>query len=192
MWCPYCPPIRRQTGTARSGHSERSKPAFHKSCSTIDRNTATKNATIKCVPCPLALCVKPDMVMGVFSLALMRFVVTRAFVPRLTCRDSRRKVGLPPAQYSRTLWYFAECWLRDFDLTSRHLEKPRPMRGRGCIGRGPLDRSRHPATDASPNLCKIAHFQTEPLGVETRMLGAGPVLAVTATRQRRKTGNKAQ
>jgi hypothetical protein len=90
-----------------------------------------------------------------------------SFGPRLTCRDSRRKVGLPPTQYSRTLWCFAECWLHDFDLTSRHLEKAPPYAGRGvhrggdrCTGADILRQMRHPI------LCKIAHFQTEPLGVQ--------------------------
>lgn len=144
-----------------------SQQGLHKRCSTIERNTATKNATIKSVPCPLALCIKPGIVMGFFSLRAHESRVHRGIGPRLTCRDSRRKVGLPPTQYSRTLWCFAECWLHDFDLTSRHLEKAPPYAGRGvhrggdrCTGADILRQMRHPI------LCKIAHFQTEPLGVQ--------------------------
>jgi hypothetical protein len=119
-----------------SRNSHQSLAAIHKRCSTMERNTTKKNAAIKSVPCPLELCIKPGIVMGVFSLRAYEVYGHRALVPRLTCRDSRRKVGLPPAQYSRTLRCFAECWLRDFDLTSRALEKPRPMRVRGVHGAG--------------------------------------------------------
>jgi hypothetical protein len=42
--------------------------ALYKRCSTIERNTTKKNAKIKSVPCPLALCKKPGIVMGVCSL----------------------------------------------------------------------------------------------------------------------------
>lgn len=158
---------RHWRGVSASRNSHQGLAVLHKRCSTIEINTATKNATIKCAPCPLALCIKPGIVMGFCPYARMRFVVTGALVSRLTCRDSRRKVGLPPAQYSRTLRCFAECWLRDFDLTSRHLEKPRPMRGR-CIGRGPLERSQHPTTDASPNSvqnCSLSSLATADQGL---------------------------
>jgi hypothetical protein len=37
----------------------RFRPAFHKRCSTIERNTTTIIATIKSVTCPLALCKNP-------------------------------------------------------------------------------------------------------------------------------------
>jgi hypothetical protein len=125
------PSAHHWRGVSAPRNSHQGFAVLHKRCSTIERNTATKNATIKCVPCPLALCIKPGIVMGFFSLRACEVRGHRALVPRLTCRDSRRKVGLPPAQYSRTLRCFAECWLRDFDLTSRHLEKAPPYAGAG-------------------------------------------------------------
>ena len=45
-------------------------PAFHKRCSTIERNTTKMIATVKSVTCPLALCKKPGRLFRSFGIVM--------------------------------------------------------------------------------------------------------------------------